>query len=222
MEYGRIKSGMKFKNCSYVSSLNSSALCGATALTFETVLMLQGSNKDNEYLYFGNYGYVRLFIKGFNYIMFNYWDESNTQNIFNFTYTIKFYEPYHIVHVIDGDTIYVYVNGELIGETTGSGNIICNNIPLYLASPYTYCYNGIIYLHTIYKRKLTNSEIVRHYNAWQYGENMRKFIDSSTVLWLDGDSIDEDAGLWRDMSGKGNDGTIYGAKKVSNVGVIEE
>ncbi len=68
-------------------------------------------------------------------------------------------------------------------------------------------FKGYISQILIYNRGISEFEI--NWNRYHPLEPVKDGL----VLWLDETSIDVSAGLWRDKSGYGNDGVIYGAVK---------
>ena len=228
MEYGRIKSWIHFDGVDDYVEVENSPNIEPQNLTVIELFNPKSLNRADIICKYNGYNEGWRIIwnaQGNKHFLMeiNYGDSSPDA-----LYTNKSYDlGLHVVaFTYDHANIKNYVDGQLDGTLAETGDInytdsayltigARNNTP-------DFPFIGNIYLIAIYNEAKSDDFIKKFYNAWQYGEDMRKFIDSSTVLWLDGDSIDEDAGLWRDVSGNGNDGTIYGAKKVSNVGVIEE
>jgi len=104
----------------------------------------------------------------------------------------------------------LWVNTTYIGEATSTTNI---GTPVAyteykIAKSYDYPYKGYIAFIRIYNRALSDSEILHNYY------NPDNPITNGLVLWLHWDSIDDVNGKWVDKSGYGNDGVIYGARKV--------
>ena len=71
--------------------------------------------------------------------------------------------------------------------------------------------NGDIAYVLIYNRALSDDEIAQIYNDPDHPPK------SGLVLWLHDTSIDTENNVWRDLSGNGNDATIYGATAVDVV-----
>ncbi len=234
MEYGRIKSWMHFDVGDYIE-LN---YIDVTNKTLIAITNLDLGRNDYSYyadifsaFYGGGTNNTKGYVLQFRSSVISLLIADDTANIIGgwlgVYYDLAKYNEkvgfFAGVHDVDNGVVKLYLNGELKDSANGSGYTpyiydIYIGTQLYFGK----WFKGNMYLIALYNTAKSDDFIKKFYNAWQYGEDMRKFIDSSTVLWLDGNSIDEDAGLWRDMSGNGNDGTIYGAKKVSNVGVIEE
>jgi len=118
----------------------------------------------------------------------------------------------HVVMTYDNNFLRLYLNGEQIADSSGSGYLEppSNNNPTVIARhPYSsYYFNGTIALVRIYERALSAAEVL--YNK----EHPYNPILHGCVLWLGHDSIDEGAGIWRDKSGYNNDGVVYGATAV--------
>ena len=116
---------------------------------------------------------------------------------------------YHVAVTFDGTEVILYLNGKYENSATGSpagtsGNVFIGQFVL----GGDYYFNGTIDEVRIYERALSASEVL--YNK----EHPYNPILHGCVLWLGYDSIDEGAGIWRDKSGYGNNGTIYGATAV--------
>ena len=116
----------------------------------------------------------------------------------------------HIVYVYDGSNELYHINGNYDSSDPESGSIATGNYALEIGRGHetTYYFKGTIALVRIYERALSASEVL--YNK----EHPYNPILHGCVLWLGYDSIDEGAGIWRDKSGYGNNGTIYGATAV--------
>jgi len=133
----------------------------------------------------------------------------------------------HIVATYDSATgiARIYLNGVKVAEQTGlSGTIGTDGGKLYIGcrTPTTYLFNGTIDEVRIYNRALSEQEILEHYRNSKYylashfgpktncREDPGSCIDYGLVGYW---SFDEGAGTTAyDASGKGNNGTIYGAK----------
>jgi len=122
---------------------------------------------------------------------------------------------YHIALVRDNLTHYLYVDGiEVASATIEDADTdyasLAYNIGALTDSgsdaPYGDYLDGIIASVRIYNRALTQAEI-RH-NMFRWGSP----IKDGLVLWLSETSINPP--IWNDLSGYGNDGTIYGATKM--------
>ncbi len=110
----------------------------------------------------------------------------------------------------DGSELATIVNGNLLGATPVSGNIVDTTVPLTIGcrGDLAIFTKGLVDSVLIYNRALSDSEIKYLY------KHPYNPILSGCVLWLSAESIDESAGVWRDMSGYGNNGTIYGAQAI--------
>ena len=92
-----------------------------------------------------------------------------------------------------------------------SGALDSSTHDVYIAQKYTGAYKlcGDTYFFAEYNRPLDDTEIAQIRNYIMNGKG--EMITDGLVLWYDGDSIDPANGIWRDKSGNGNDGIIYGA-----------
>ena len=125
---------------------------------------------------------------------------------------------YSITYTVSVDGIKLYINSELDSTKSFAYPPKPNNNNIYLSSTVAgkSDYNAFARILDvkIYNRALSDSEIKALY------KNPFDPIDEDAlVLWLSPASIDINAGKWWDLSGKGNHGTIYGAKEVK---LIEE
>ena len=123
-------------------------------------------------------------------------------------------EWHHIVGVIkSGERTKVYVDGELKGQSTNvlTGSVQ-NSYNVRIGIGGNGHFNGFIASVRIYNRALSEAEI-----KYLYYNPDDPLDTDHLVLWLHPGSIDTDAGVWYDLSSYGNDGTIYGATKVSLV-----
>jgi len=133
-------------------------------------------------------------------------------------YRIDLNKMYVVAGVYDGTVKKLYVNGVQEDTKTTSGNVGTNTNTVSIgATPdydagYTY---GNIYSVILYGRHLDDEEITQITNYIMSGEG--EMITDGLVLWLDGDSIDPVNGIWRDKSGNGNDGIIYGATYIEPI-----
>jgi len=111
-----------------------------------------------------------------------------------------------------GNDLFLYVNSVLKdSEDTDYSHLFSNDISVYIGEYNIGSgnnFNGTIALVRIYERALSAAEVL--YNK----EHPYNPVLHGCVLWLGYDSIDEAAGIWRDKSGYGNNGTIYGATAV--------
>jgi len=102
-----------------------------------------------------------------------------------------------------------------------SGALDSSDDPILIAKPSweNYWMNANVYFIALYNRALSDAEISQMYDYVMNGKG--EMITDGLQLWLDGDSIDIANGIWRDKSGNGNDGTIYGAIYNSNWGEVK-
>ena len=151
-------------------------------------------------------------------------------------YTIETNKVYLLAMSVGyNNRVNAYVNGEKVGETADLGSYTTTQLSGYsfrigaqTVGPLDYYLSGDIYLTAIYSEAKSDDWVSAFYNDWKNGRDLRKYIDSSCRIWLDGDSIDTANGKWWDMSPYHNDGTIYGATLGSamndlnskNIGVI--
>jgi len=107
-----------------------------------------------------------------------------------------------------------FVNGNL----ATSGSVTPQTIALndkgvviggaYASSPATYWFQGYIFNVMIYSRYLSDSEIQYNY------QNLDNPVTNGLVLWLQADPQYIQGNTWIDLSGNGNNGTIYNAQLV--------
>ena len=100
--------------------------------------------------------------------------------------------------------IKIGVNSKITNEKATSAGFAVTTYPLRIS--YWYYFKGPIGSVLIYNRALSDSEIEYIY------KHPYNPILSGCVLWLSPENVDESAGVWRDKSGNGNNGTIYGAQ----------
>jgi len=108
--------------------------------------------------------------------------------------------------IYDGHYLIIYHDREEIARTTIGAITPYVSTDKLLISRSAEAFNGIIALVCIYNRALNATEI-----QWNY-EHPDNPVRGGLVLWLDLTSIED--GVWRDRSGYGNDGVIYGATPV--------
>ena len=137
--------------------------------------------------------------------------------------TYEAHKKYLVAGVLDESKAKLYVNGNLITSVDSNGftpweryTRIGANASF--STPARF-FNGKVYSFAYYNRALSDAEISQMYDYVANGEG--EMITDGLVLWYDGDSIDMANGIWRDKSGNGNDGTIYGAIYNSNWGTIK-
>jgi len=116
---------------------------------------------------------------------------------------------WHMYAVTYDGTYRTYKDGVLVATVTDVPPRDLGQYYLYIGSVRTvdaaWAYIASV---MIYSRALSAVEI-----AWNY-DNPNNPIRDGLVLWLHWDSIDISSGKWRDKSGNGNDGTIYGSTLV--------
>ncbi len=115
---------------------------------------------------------------------------------------------YHVVGVYDGQKVQLYINGvKQILETSYTKESFSNTAPLKIGGS-TNDHHGVIDEVRIYNRALTAEEIEGLYAA--------KMVQKGLVLCLDKKGLisNWDGTHWKDSSGHGNHGTIYGMKRV--------
>jgi len=110
---------------------------------------------------------------------------------------------HNLVMTYDGTTQKLYLDGVLKSSNSWTGTVITTNYDVLIGDRETYhsYFNGLIGEVRIYNRALSADEVKRAF----YHEP----ILDGLVLWLLPQR--EFKGVWWDMSGKGNHGTIYGA-----------
>jgi len=105
-----------------------------------------------------------------------------------------------------------FLNDTKLDEITFQGSTIKlsnKDLNIYRVETEDRYLSGDVYFLAVYNRALSDAEISQIYNYVMSGEG--EMITDGLVLWLDGDSIDIENGIWHDKSGNGNDGIIYGA-----------
>jgi len=133
----------------------------------------------------------------------------------NPSYTFAIGKWYHLVGVMDGDTIYLYANGVSIGSTT-LGEDIGNSVSTLkiaqrgdLGGSYSTCIFDDV---RIYNRALSATEISQLYNSTQAKFNAPDPSPGSLTSGLVGywtfDGKDLLTGLALDRSGQGNNGNL--------------
>lgn len=113
---------------------------------------------------------------------------------------------YVVAGSYDGSQGKLYVNGQLVGSTTGDmsflGNLDGLKVSWRAADKYL---DGKVLFVMLYRRALSDTEIQQIY------ENPNDPPRAGLILWYAPDSVDVANGKWNDKSGNGNDGTIVGA-----------
>ena len=117
----------------------------------------------------------------------------------------------HIVATWDGSDLRIFIDGiehDVVKTKDGSGSVKRTTYPVRVARYQTKYLQAYIALVRVYNRALSDAEIL--YNK----EHPYNPVTHGLVLWLAHDTVDEAAGVWRDKSGQGNHGTIYGATTI--------
>ncbi len=116
---------------------------------------------------------------------------------------------HHAIGSYDGSYLRLYVDGELKDEKSRTGNMPATAYNLYIGSRdgSVSFFNGTIALVRIWNRSLSDDEVQA-----LYFDPQNPPLDG-LVLWLDKDTWDWEGGKWRDKSGRGNHGVIYGVTK---------
>ena len=110
-------------------------------------------------------------------------------------------------------TIKLYLDGSLHKTGTGPTDLYSTTYTINVGRSWMaarYLLGEIAYV-LIYNRALSDDEIQQIYNDPDHPPK------SGLVLWLHDTSIDVENNVWRDLSGKGNNATIYGATAVDVV-----
>jgi len=114
----------------------------------------------------------------------------------------------------NGGVLDLIVNGSVVNSADVSAlGTISVTEPLRIArygNP-NLIFQGEIPYVIVYARALSDDEIQQIYNDPDHPPK------SGLVLWLHDTSIDTENNVWRDLSGNGNDATIYGATAVDVV-----
>ena len=132
---------------------------------------------------------------------------------------------YLITSIYDSETGFkIYIDeskADLSGATYTRGAIDTNTNDVLIGQYENSVrfFKGDTYSVALYNRALSDAEISQIYDYVVNGKG--EMITDGLVLWLDGDSIDIENGIWHDKSGNGNDGIIYGATYNSNWGEVK-
>ena len=140
---------------------------------------------------------------------------------------------FNVIHMLattyDGKFFRGYVDGILKDTSDEYDNFDFNNgRSITIGKAYNSLsaryFDGDIYLFALFGDAKSDDFIKKIYNSWKNGMSWskmrKKYKDDSCVLWYDGDSIDEANGIWKDASVQRNDGAIYRATVVKDVGEI--
>lgn len=115
---------------------------------------------------------------------------------------------YVVAGSYDGSQGKLYVNGQLVGSKTEDMSFLGNLYELRVSWLAVDKYlDGKVLFVMLYSRALSDTEIQNLYN-----DPNNPPLDG-LKLWYAPDSVDVN-GVWRDKSGNGNDGTIYGATPI--------
>jgi len=118
------------------------------------------------------------------------------------------YTWYHIAATYDLKYLRLYINGTPVTPVATTLIPVVGSYPLWIGHTPNYAYfNGYIAFVRLYNRALSQSEIIHNYR------NPNNPVRDGLVLWLDARSVS--GSTWYDLSGNGNNGTIYGATQVS-------
>ena len=117
--------------------------------------------------------------------------------------------------VYDGSYIKLFINQTLTSQTSETRPLLPSDADLNIGrrgdGANVEFFNGEIAYVLMYNRALSDDEIAQIYNDPDHPPK------SGLVLWLHDTSIDAENNIWRDLSGKGNNATIYGATEVDVV-----
>jgi len=160
-------------------------------------------------VYPGNIGWaLQIYDKR---VLFRFADGTTQINALGTTYMTT-NTWYMLTGVRNGNTAYAYINTTLDASadlsTLGS-----------VSTPYIYIarfgqgfyFSGEIAFILVYNKALSDTEISQIYTDPDHPPK------SGLVLWLHDTSIDIENNTWKDLSGNGNDATIYGATAVDVV-----
>lgn len=116
---------------------------------------------------------------------------------------------HHDVLVFDRSTkqLFLYRDGELIATKNYDYTVSWTPTSTLWIGKYADYFSGGIALVQLYTRMLSAEEVQQLYQ-----DPMNP--PTGLVLWYAPDSVDVANGLWRDKSGNGNDGTIFGAMPI--------
>jgi len=122
----------------------------------------------------------------------------------------------HIVATYDGSYVRIYEDGVKAYEGAQTGTLDSGTTDTFVGwgstDPDYYHLKGVLMYVRIYSRALSDDEVEHNYN------NPNMPVTDGLIVWL---NFDEGAGtIAYDKSGNGNDGTIYGARWVSETGEL--
>ena len=224
----RIDGWLHFDGVNDNVQVNNTPELMSTKLTVFTLFRLLGNNGTNPnplanaYASYHGYRFEYSSVIG----VFRFIQHMGSSAVYNTGAYIDIGKTYLTTGVIDDYTLKLYINGIKKDEDTYDDMANFDNPAPVLHIGQRYDNNntfpGNIYFIAIYREVKSDNFIKKIYNDWANGMSWsklrRKYIDASCVLWLDPESIGDS--IWYDMSKHKNNGTIYGANKVSNVGVL--
>ena len=136
------------------------------------------------------------------------WQSDGTPIDIPAKFTIQPGTWYFAALVADGSEAKLLVNGEQVSSAEYDGTILSTTYDITIGKQGAEYFNGEIAYVLIYNRALSDDEIAQIYNDPDHPPK------SGLILWLHDTSIDTENNVWRDLSGNGNDATIYGATAV--------
>lgn len=140
--------------------------------------------------------------------MYAEWRRGTTQEKMKQVRSVADGQIHTVVFVYDYPSIRMYVDGKLLKQSYSmSANMVTSgtNDKLYIGSnngTSTGSFSGVVYDVKVYNRALTDSEIVSDYEGTILQEGLQLHYSFTG----------QEQGTVLDLSGKGNDGVIYGAR----------
>jgi len=117
---------------------------------------------------------------------------------------------HHYCFDVSGNTFFGYRDGSLYNSRTFTKTRNVQSLPIDIGRRVGSCdcSNVYVYQVLVYNRALSSAEVAQNYN------NPDSPVKDGLVLWLQADPAYIQGSTWVDLSGNGNDATIYGAQLV--------
>jgi len=205
----------------YAAVQYNSALDITTAITVEAWVKYRsqgeigGSGRTYSVISYKGYPWTWLLEDQSGQFNFRISTTSNADSNINSNYYHGLNNWDHVVCTYDGATQTIYVNGVLKNSQslTGAINTSATTIELGTYGTGDYSLNGWLANHRIYNRALSAAEIQQNYQAEQYRfETPAGPVTNGLLLYWDAGNLDSYPGTGTtiyDLSGNGNNGTLY-------------
>jgi len=207
-EDGQVGKAFDFDGDDYVEVTDVSDFTGLTAFTLETWVNFDEDSATNPnqdaLIYLGSnetvtqgHNYFYLYREEGNLIRLATLDSSENQHILEDTKPVSNNEWHHVVGIWDGNTKYIYIDGEKRIEDSWAGPLISPEGNLYFGTdidseggeltPLQDFFDGIIDEVAIYNRALTPEEIQHRYNQGRYEKKIccKQGGVATPVYWAD-------------------------------------